>query len=472
MSELFPFLARFHPVLVHVPIGALLVAAILEALARTSRWCGVRPAIVPVVTAGAVSAVAAATTGYLLGQSGGYAGATFVGHQRAGIGVAVSSVVAAIAYLVARRSPRPVIAPVLLVLTLPPIVLAGHLGSRLTHGEGYLTEHLPSWLGRARGADMPSRVPADVRVYEDLVGPVLDEKCGSCHGGEDPRGNLRLDTPEGIRKGGQSGAALVAGRGASSEIVRRIWLPPAHKEAMPPGGRRALTVAEASLVRWWIDQGAPFDATLADVEIDRQLRPAIESMVGRLQPGAPAILAVKVPPADPAALAAVRALGVSVAPLSATTPLLQVHCTNVARTFGDAELARLVKIGPQITWLSLAGTQVTDAGLAVLARFTNLTRLHLDRTRVTDAGLHQLAGLTRLEYLNLYGSSVTDAGLAQLGALGALRQLYAWRTGVTPAGADRLRARLPKLVVDLGTPAAQAAATDAAASRGGAAGRE
>jgi hypothetical protein len=283
---------------------------------------------------------------------------------------------------------------------------------------------------------------------------------------------LRLDTPEGIRKGGQSGAALVAGRGGSSEIVRRVWLPPAHKDAMPPGGRRALTVAEASLVRWWIDQGARFDATLADVEIDPQLRPAIESMVGRLQPGAPAILAVKVPPADPAALAAVKALGVSVAPLSAATPLLRVHCTNVARTFGDAELARLVPLASQVTWLSLTGTRVTDAGLPVLEKFANLTRLHLDRTHVTDAGLRHLAGLTRLEYLNLYGSGVTDAGLGQLGGLGALRHLYAWQTGVTPAGAERLRARLPKLVVDLGAPTAQSPATGGAAPRGGAAARE
>jgi uncharacterized membrane protein len=469
VSELSSFLARFHPVLVHVPIGALLVAAILEALARTSRWSGVRPAVVPVVAAGAASALAAAVTGYLLGQSGGYAGATFAWHERAGIAVAASSVAAAIGYLVSRRSPRPVIAPVLLALTLLPIFIAGHLGARLTHGEGYLTEHLPSWLGRARAADTPSRVPADVRVYTDLVAPVLRQKCGTCHGGEAPRGGLRLDTPQGIRKGGDSGAVLVPGRSASSEIVRRVWLPPSHKDAMPPGGRRALTVVEASLVRWWIDQGAPFDATLADVEIDAQLRPAIESLVGRLQPGAPAILAVKVPPADPAALAAVRALGVSVAPLSAATSLLQVHCTNVARTFGDAELARLSPIAPQVTWLSLAGTQVTDGGLAVLTTFTNLTRLHLDRTRVTDAGLRHVAGLTRLEYLNLYGSRVTDAGLAQLGGLGALRQLYAWRTGVTPAGAERLRARLPKLAIDLGAPAAQSAATDAPAPRGGAA---
>jgi uncharacterized membrane protein len=460
VSELLSFFSRFHPVLVHAPIGALLVAAILEVLARTVKWSGVRPAVTPVVAAGAVSAVAAAATGYLLGQSGGYAGATFDNHELAGTSVAVWSVATAIAYFVPRRPARHVIGPVLLALTLVPLVIAGHLGGRLTHGEGYLTEHLPPWFGLVRGTNPASRVPAQVRVYRDLVAPVLEKKCGTCHGGEAPRGDLRLDTPAGIRKGGHSGAALVPGRSASSEIVRRVWLPPSDKDAMPPGGRHALTVAEASLVRWWIDQGASFDATLADVEIDPGLMPIVESVAGRLQPGAPAILAVKVAPADPAALAAVRALGVSVAPLSAATSLLQVQCTNVAGTFGDRELARLAPIAQQVTWLSLGGTRVTDDGLAVVEQFRNLTRLHLDRTDVSDTGVQHLTKLTRLEYLNLYGSRVTDTGLSELGGLTALRHLYAWQTGITPAGVERLRTQLPKLAVDLGAPEETPPASD------------
>jgi len=461
VSELAEFAGRWHPVLVHVPIGALLVAGVLELLARTTRWHAVRPAVAPIVIAGAAAAIAAAATGYLLGASGGYAGPTFAWHQRAGVAVALGSVLSAAAYAVRGRTPRPRLAPALLLLTLPAVVVAGHLGGTLTHGEGYLTERLPSWMRGAPPPEAPPRVPADVKVYAELVAPVLNARCGTCHGAESPRGELRLDTPEGLRKGGHSGPAFVAGRAVSSEIVRRVWLPASHKDAMPPGGRRSLTAAEASLLRWWIDQGASFDATLADVELDPQLRPAVEAMVGRLQPGAPAILAVKVPPADPGALAAIRRMGVSVTPLATGTSLVEVHCTNVARTFGDAELARLVPLASQVTWLSLTGTQVTDAGLTVLARFPNLTRLHLDRTRVSDAGLASLAGLTRLEYLNLYGSAVSDSGLSQLSGLTSLREIYLWRTAVTPAGAERLRSGLPRLRVDLGAPEAAPGSYDA-----------
>jgi hypothetical protein len=452
MSELAAFLARWHPVVVHVPIGALIVGGVLEGLARTKRFAGVRPAVTPIVVLGAMSALVAAGTGYLLGSTGGYAGRTFENHVVAGFAVAIWSAGAAGAYATRGRVSRPVLAPVLLLVTLPVVLIAGHLGGTLTHGDGYLTERMPSWLGGHRRAERQARLPAEVRVYAELVQPVLQTRCGPCHGAVQPAGELRLDTPEGLAKGGHSGPAIVPGRAASSEIVRRVWLPASHKDAMPPGGRRPLTVAEAAILRWWIDQGAKFDATLGDLDVDAGIRPVVDAMAGPLRAGAPAILAVKVPPADSAALARVRALGVSVEPLATGTPFLSVHCTNVAKTFGDAGLAQLAVLAPQITWLSLSGTVVTDAGLAKLSAFTHLTRLHLEHTRVTEAGLAALSGLTRLEYLNLYGTGVTDAGLARLEQLAGLRDLYVWQTRVTPTGAERLRAAIPKLNVVLGAP--------------------
>ena len=91
--------------------------------------------------------------------------------------------------------------------------------------------------------------------------------------------------------------------------------------------------------------------------------------------------------------------------------------------------------------LLLAGTEITDAGLAAPGRARRiagpeplrhegqrrrpvrtwagsaaLTRLNLGKTRVTDAGLKHLAGLGALKSLTLAGSGVTDAGLASLQA--------------------------------------------------------
>jgi mono/diheme cytochrome c family protein len=305
-------------------------------------------------------------------------------------------------------------------------------------------------VGTAASAARPSAEEA--LVYASLVEPVLKARCVQCHGAAKTEGDLRLDTPDSLRKGGKSGPVFVAGLGAKSEIVRRIWLPASDADVMPPRGQRSLTPAEASLIRWWIDRGAKFDQKVMDerAAISPDVRPAIEAVVGPIpfDFGGPTLPKVKVAPAGEAALTKVRATGVSIVPLSANTPFVHVHCTNVRATFDDKQLAALEVIAPQVLWLDLSGTQITDAGLAVVARFPNLTRLHLNRTSITDAGITHVARLSHLEYLNLYATKITDAGLVPLAGIGSLRALYVWQTGVTPQGIERLKASLPKLVVD------------------------
>ena len=125
---------------------------------------------------------------------------------------------------------------------------------------------------------------------------------------------------------------------------------------------------------------------------------------------------------------------------------------------------RLAPLAPQITWLDLGGTAVTDAGLrALLPTLVNLSRLSLDRTAATDTALAPLASLQRLETINLYATQVTDAGLEPLGKLPRLTAIYAWQTQVTPAGAEALQSANKKLHVNLGAPPEPAAPGDRAA---------
>ena len=68
----------------------------------------------------------------------------------------------------------------------------------------------------------------------------------------------------------------------------------------------------------------------------------------------------------------------------------------------------------EVEYVTLAGSQVTDAGLVHLAGLTALEELHLRGTQVSDAGLAHLAGLTALKELRLSYSQVTGAGVAEL----------------------------------------------------------
>lgn len=462
MSDPSLFLGRFHPLIVHFPIALLLLAALLRALVwrRAGRTAGGGAALEPaaglVLWLGAAGAVAAAGAGLLLGSSGAYGGPTYDRHQWLGLSVAATSLVAALMWSLRERGAGWMrVQAAVLAAAVVLVVAAGHFGATLTHGEGFLTEHAPPFLrDLVQGpppAAAPHADPGSLVVFDTFVAPALDAHCVDCHGPARAEGALRLDTLAGIRKGGDDGAVISAGRADASEIVRRVWLPPSHPDAMPPRGRRPLSPADALLLRWWVDQGAAGDLTVAQAEISDEVAPVIEAIAGPLVRGGPAVPAVPVPEADAGAVAAAVAAGFVVAPVSDGTPFLHVHATNAGGRIDDEAVGRLAGIAPQVLWLDLGGTRVTDAGLAVVGRLPQLTRLHLQQTAVGDAGLVHLAGLPHLEYLNLYGSRVTDAGLEHLAGLTSLRSLYLWQTGVTERGVARLTAALPRLVVDLGS---------------------
>lgn len=462
--DLLLFVGRFHPVLVHFPIGLLLLAGLLELLAMRRGFRGLRPAAGVVLWLGAAGAVAAVTAGYLLSLEGGYDSAVVGRHAWLGAGVALGALAAA--SLRPRRNPREPslrarLYALILTATLAAVVLTGHRGAELTHGAGYLTHYLPdplrSLVGVAEArASRPTIVNIDsAYVYADLVAPVLGARCLSCHGPAKEKGGLRLDSGEGLLKGGSNGSPVVAGLPEESDLYRRITLPPGHEDVMPPDGARPLDVGETELIRWWILNGASLETRVAEIE---ETPASVETLFRRIAPPrgeeATGLYAIEVEPADGAALAALRNAGFQVNPIAEDIPLLQVTTINLRQRLVDADLARLGPIAEQVAWLDLGGTRVGDSGLGVVTEMPHLMRLYLNGTGVTDAGLRHLTGLEKLEYLNLYGTRISDDGIEHLEKLRGLRTLYLWQTDVTEDGIDRLRGSLPGTEIILDAEAA------------------
>jgi hypothetical protein len=96
--------------------------------------------------------------------------------------------------------------------------------------------------------------------------------------------------------------------------------------------------------------------------------------------------------------------------------------------------------------LRLAGLGLTDAGLAPLAGLENLEGLNLQGTGVGDAGLAHVRKMERLSELNLAYTKVTDAGLAHLAGSPQLLTLALSQTAVSDAGLAHL-ADLPMMRV-------------------------
>jgi hypothetical protein len=95
----------------------------------------------------------------------------------------------------------------------------------------------------------------DIEFFEAKIRPVLVQKCYGCHNSKmpAPKGNLVLDTRDGMLKGGVSGPAIVPGRPGESRIIAALsFNDPLAK--MPPSGK--LPEAVLADFQQWIASGA------------------------------------------------------------------------------------------------------------------------------------------------------------------------------------------------------------------------
>jgi uncharacterized membrane protein/mono/diheme cytochrome c family protein len=452
------FLGHFHPAWVHLPIGILCLAVLFEWLAVRESFRPLAPAVRLMYGMGALSAILACLTGYLLAATGGYDPDTLEPHRWVGVGIAI---LASARYLAdrsarfrdwpARRQAIPAMALFVLV------AVGGHLGGSLTHGSGYLLAEAPDWLRRAFGeaeAAVPPRRVADVQeagVYPDLVAGILQEKCTGCHGLQKQKGGLRLDAEDRILRGGESGAVLKAGDPGNSELFRRVVLPLSDEDHMPPKEKPQLTPAETALLEWWIRNGHDFRRKARELPQTEPIRQMLATFAVGGGPTAPAsdVPDAEVEAASETTLQSLRSLGVVVMPVDPSRPYLRVGFQNITRP-ADSILTLLAGIREQVIWLDLQWTDLGDAAAPNLSSFPNLRRLNLSHTRVSDAMLASLSQQQDLQYLNLTGTGVTSAGIRSLAPLPKLGRVYLFGSGVRSEEVPALAKLLPGTVFDTG----------------------
>lgn len=116
--------------------------------------------------------------------------------------------------------------------------------------------------------------------FEKEILPMLRTSCLACHGKTKPKGELVLETPADIRKGGENGAAVVPGKAEESLLFQLA----AHlgEEPMPPKDNKAnapnLKPEQLALLKLWIDQGAAGEVR-GDVKIAWQGVPKVFSPI-------------------------------------------------------------------------------------------------------------------------------------------------------------------------------------------------
>ncbi len=241
------FFGKFHPLLVHLPIGALLCLFILEILVPKPHMEKIRGVILKFIVITAIPSVLAGT---LLAASGGYGSNVFTLHKWFGVATALVSIWL---YALNKRDlPNKIGRFSAYQLTLFANVvllsIAGHYGGSLTHGADYLTKNLPQEVRTFFGDDpyaLKGLVAMDNSEVDHTLGafdfsedinPVLDKYCVQCHGPEEQKAGLRLDS---INPDLVKGPDAATWRGML-DMINSGEMPPKEEEQLSDEERRML----------------------------------------------------------------------------------------------------------------------------------------------------------------------------------------------------------------------------------------
>jgi uncharacterized membrane protein len=449
------FLGRLHPMLVHFPIGILFIAFFFECISRFKTYKKLRSAVSPALLLGVFSAIASAITGWYLSQEGGYDNELLERHKNLGI---TTTVFALIVYVLRRSSgkffqDKSRKSAFYFFLFIPLIVLVsitGHFGGSMTHGEDYL---LVSSDESKFAVDPALKLQGikdvnNATFYADIIQPILESRCYSCHSSRKQKGELRLDGIDHINKGGEHGELFDPGVPDSSILFKRLMLPLEHEDHMPPNEKPQPSSSEIALIQSWIKEGADFDLKISDCSDSARIKNYFASLVAQsrneaLIPEA----AVKAP--DDNALAELKKRGIIALPVSAGSNYLSISFVN-KRTATTNDLTYLSKLKEQIVWLNMARTTISDTAMTLVAKLSALRRVNLEHTPITDKGLQELSTLPHLQYLNLVGTKITDKGLAEISEFKDLRELFIYQTAVSPVAISNLKTTSPDIEVDTG----------------------
>jgi Leucine-rich repeat (LRR) protein len=435
--EIALFFGRLHVLLLHLPIGLIVVLALLEFLARSRQFKHANISSGVILAFAVPSAILTAACGWLLSLGGGYQERLLQLHKWTGLATAAILLAAGVLYRYDLKKPY----RWCLVASLLVLVVASHFGGSLTHGSDYLVKYAPgplrAWLNSSPKSQPPPAAPqrkdvAEIQAFTGVIQPVLQQNCVSCHGPEKAKGHLRLDSFAALLKGGENGPVVNPGNAKESDLIKRLRLPLNSDDHMPPDGKPQPGEDEIALLQWWVDAGASSDKKVAELKPPANIQRVLANRFGVAPTAASAVPPKPLGEILPTAAALSEDLKIPITALSAKEAWIQCNASIAGTNFDDRALAKLMPLAPNLKWLDLAGTGVTDAGLSSLSPMRNLVRLHLERTTITDAGLAAVAELPNLEYLNLYSTGITDAGLDSLQKMPKLKQLYLWRTKVSP----------------------------------------
>jgi uncharacterized membrane protein len=429
---------RMHPLVIHFPI-TLLIIYIVWALFVEKRY-GTNE---PVKNIGdwillwsAFTASLAALAGILLSKEDGYDKEALQWHKWGGIAI---SIIASCWYAYRNSiAKQQWLKYATALITLGIVIFTGHQGSVITHGQNFLLAPLTP------EKKQPKVLLEEAGVYTDMVRPILQSKCISCHNSKKAKGQLVMETEELLIKGGKHGKLWDSTANAYGLLLSRVHMPVDAEKHMPPDGKPQLSEQDIRILYLWIKMGAPFKTRVMALAETDTLRLIANTLFNTIETDDYNFAA-----ATDKEIKELNSNYRVLAPLAKESPALSAAFFS-ASSYLPAQLKELLAVKTQVVDLNLNKMPVKDDELATISQFSNLRKLNLSFTGITGSTLQELNKLNELRQLSLSGTTVKKENVLALSSLKKLSHLFIWNTTLSETEIGQLKKALKDIVVETG----------------------
>ncbi|MGB2435501.1 MAG: c-type cytochrome domain-containing protein, partial [Flavobacteriaceae bacterium] len=367
--EILKYVGKFHPLVLHLPIGSLLMTFLLLVISRFQK-AGLEKAIRIGVDFSFAGALMASLMGYLLSLDEAYDFNSLKFHFWAGIITLILSFSLCVLH---RMKDKENLFLGSYLLTLVALTVAGHKGGQITHGEDYLST--------AELFEKPKLIVQkdSIDYYKEVVHVIFEDKCISCHNANKSKSELRLDRYDLMLKGGERGSMFDAQNPNQGRLVQYISLPKEDELHMPPKNKSQLTEKEKWLLNHWATSGAYLKEGKVSLVKNEDLKSNVMSFLGADQ---------QVKAAGRNDLAKLLAKGFRIKPNALHDNLLRIK--YMKSQLSEDHLETLNKVKNQLVELDVSNTNFNDEMASVLEDFPRLKVLRMDQTQISDDALNFL----------------------------------------------------------------------------------
>ena len=433
------WLGKMHPLVLHFPIVLGILIGIYYLVDKKGSVDNNK--LHPILVGNAFLASIVAILGIFISKQGGYDDSLIFAHQWGGITIAMIGW--GLIYLQQynqRFKSNYILRVEFSMVYLLVIIIFTHKGAQLTHGASVIS--FPQKEAAENTQMIKVVTDSNATLYARAVAPILQQKCVGCHGANKVKGELLLNTPENILKGGKNGSILTADKDKEAMMFERIHLDITHKKHRPPDGKVQLTTEEVAILSRWIKAGGDFKTKMNELAKTDTLF----LLANKYIPADNTKVEVKTGLPD---LAEYNSNYCTVNYLYHGSDAIEVNFFQGTFYSRDV-LKKLEKLQDQVLRLNMQGMPLTNEDISIISQFNNVESINLNYTKLDLKTIEPLKQLKKLKLLSICGLNFTESELTNFLKGAAIANINIWSTVIGKTQLDKLVARYPKTKFTIG----------------------